>query len=250
MLKKGSFRATIPDYQDCASAGANKGIGLEIARQIGKAGNDILIGARDPERGRSAAATLRDEGIVARHLWIDVTDRATIEAAAADIGAQEGRLDILVNNAGITSSGDGTPGSGDLDAVRRCFEFLGTLAITQAMLPPLRRSAAARIVNLSSGLGSLTYHSDPDWEFAQFRLIGYCASKAAVNMLTVQLAAELKTAGIKVNSADPGFTATDLNNHRGYQTIPQGAAEAIRLALLPDDGPTGGFFSSTGAEPW
>jgi NAD(P)-dependent dehydrogenase (short-subunit alcohol dehydrogenase family) len=232
--------------------GANKGIGFEIARQLGKAGNHILIGARDPERGRSAAALLLGEGVPVRYVGIDLTNRATIEAAAAEIGAQEGRLDILVNNAGLTSPGDGTPGSADIEAVRRCFDtnFFGTLVVTQAMLPLLKRSAAARIVNVSSGLGSITRHGDPDWEFSSVKLIGYCASKAALNMLTVQLAAELRAVGIKVNSADPGFTGTDLNNHRGYQTVAQGAAEAVRLALLPDDGPTGCFFSSNGVEPW
>jgi NAD(P)-dependent dehydrogenase (short-subunit alcohol dehydrogenase family) len=118
------------------------------------------------------------------------------------------------------------------------------------MLPLLRRSASGRIVNVSSGLGSLTHNGDPKSELAGVRLTGYNASKAALNMLTVQLAAELRPAGIKVNSADPGFTATDLNGHRGHQTIPQGAAAAIRLALLPDDGPTGSFFSAGGQEPW
>ena len=118
------------------------------------------------------------------------------------------------------------------------------------MLPLLKRSSSGRIVNLSSGLGSLTQIGDPKWEFSSFRFIGYGASKAVLNMLTVQLAAELKDSGIKVNSADPGFTATDLNNHRGYQTIAQGAAAAMRLALLPDDGPTGGFFSASREEPW
>jgi NAD(P)-dependent dehydrogenase (short-subunit alcohol dehydrogenase family) len=114
----------------------------------------------------------------------------------------------------------------------------------------LRKSSSGRIVNVSTGLGSLTHNGDPSWEFAQAKFLGYNSSKAALNMLTVQLAAELREAGIKVNSADPGFTATDLNRHRGRQTIPEGAAAAVRLALLPDDGPTGGFFSAGHSEPW
>jgi len=118
------------------------------------------------------------------------------------------------------------------------------------MLPLLKRSAAARIVNVSSGLGSLTQMGDPNSEFGAFRFIGYGASKAALNMLTVQLAAELKDSGIKVNSADPGYTATDLNRNRGRQTIPEGAAAVISLALLPDDGPTGGFFNANSRNPW
>jgi NAD(P)-dependent dehydrogenase (short-subunit alcohol dehydrogenase family) len=232
--------------------GANKGIGFEIARQVGKAGALVLLGARDATLGEAAAATLKAEGIHARFVPIDLGKPATIQAAAAAIDAEYGRLDVLVNNAGITDHADGPPSKASLDAVRRIFDtnVFGALAITQTMLPLLRKSGSARIVNVSSGLGSLTHNSDPDWEFAQVKLMGYNASKAALNMLTVQLAAELKDTGIKVNSADPGFTATDLNGHRGTQTVPQGAAAAIRLALLPDDGPTGGFFSVNKSEPW
>lgn len=232
--------------------GANKGIGFEIARQLGKAGLSVIVGARDGERGTKAVQRLQGEGIVARFLCIDLTDPVSAETAAADIRDRDGRLDILVNNAGITDPRDGMPSSASLDAVRRIFDtnFFGTLAVTQAMLPLLKQSTSARVVNLSSGLGSLTRHGDPDWEYAAYKLIGYGASKAAVNMLTVQLAAELGQAGIKVNSADPGFTGTDLNGHRGRQTIPQGAAKAISLALLDDDGPTGAFFNSEGREPW
>jgi NAD(P)-dependent dehydrogenase (short-subunit alcohol dehydrogenase family) len=232
--------------------GANKGIGFEIARQLGQGGNRILIGARDRDRGQTAVAELMSEGVAARYVQIDLTELATITAAAADIEAQEGRLDILVNNAGIASSGDGTPGAASLEAVRRTFDtnFFGTLAVTQAMLPLLKRSASGRIVNLSSGLGSLTQIGDPNSEFASFRFIGYGASKAALNMLTVQLAAELKSSGIKVNSADPGYTATDLNGRRGRQTTREGAAASVRLALLPEDGPTGGFFNASNPQPW
>ncbi|MBB4200797.1 short-chain dehydrogenase [Rhodoblastus sphagnicola] len=232
--------------------GANKGIGLEIARQLGKAGLNVIVAARDVERGAIATRVLQDEAITARFLRIDLTDPTSAAAAAADIRDREGALTILVNNAGITDPRDGPPSSASLDAVRRIVDtnFFGTLAVTQAMLPLLKTSAPARIVNLSSGLGSLALHGDPDWAYAPYKLIGYCASKAAVNMLTVQLAAELRDTGIKVNSADPGFTATDLNGHRGRQTIPEGAAEAVRLALLDDDGPTGGFFATEGREPW
>ena len=210
----------------------------------------VLVGARNPALGEAAAERLRGEGVDARYMQVDLTEPATITAAAADIESQEGRLDILVNNAGVSTPGDGSPGVASLEAVRRTFDtnFLGSLAVTQAMLPLLKRSASGRIVNVSSGLGSLTQIGDPTSEFAAFRFIGY-ASNAALNMLTVQLAAELKDSGIKVNSADPGYTATDLNGHRGRQTIPEGAAAAIRLALLPDDGPTGGFFSAGHPQP-
>jgi Short-chain dehydrogenases of various substrate specificities len=232
--------------------GANKGLGFEIARQLGKAGYRVLLGARDAGLGEAAAATLKGEDVDARFVQIDLTKPATIQGAAAAIDASYGRLNVLVNNAGIADRADGPPSKTSIDAVRRIFDtnLFGTLAVTQAMLPLLRKAKSARIVNVSSGLGSLAHNSDPNWEFANVKMMGYNASKAALNMLTVQLAAELRDAGIKVNSADPGFTATDLNQHRGRQTIPEGAAATIRLALLPDDGPTGGFFSASKPEPW
>ncbi len=232
--------------------GANKGIGFEIARQIGKAGALVLLGARNAALGEAAGVMLRAEGIDARFVLLDVCKPETIAAAASWIEATYGRLDVLINNAGISDKADGPPSRTRIDAVRRIFEtnFFGALAVAQAMLPLLRKSPSARIVNVSSGLGSLAHNGDPGWEFAKVKLFGYNASKAALNMLTVQLAAELKDTGAKVNSADPGFTATDLNNHRGHQTVPEGAAAAVRLALLPDDGPTGGFFSAFGPEPW
>ncbi len=241
-----------PSSRIALVTGANKGIGFEIARQLGQAGMIVMLGARDAARGEAASAALMAEGLDVRFVLIDLDRRDTIRDAAAALGTAHGRLDVLVNNAGIVARGDGMPGSADLDAVRRVFEInlFGTLAVTQAMLPLLRRSASGRIVNVSSGLGSLTHNSDPDWPYAKVKPIGYNGSKAALNMLTIQLAAELTQTSIKVNAADPGYTATDLNNHSGHQSVPEGAAAAVRLARLPDDGPTGGFFSSAGAEPW
>lgn len=232
--------------------GANKGIGLEITRQIGRTGVTVLVGARNKAAGEEAAATLSAEGIDARFIAIDVGDYASIEAAAAAITSDFGRLDILVNNAGINDPADGPVPTARLDAVERVLRtnFMGALAVTQAMLPLLRKSQSARIVNVSSGLGSLTQNGDPAYPGAATKLIGYSASKAALNMLTVQLAYLLRDTAIKVNCADPGYTATDLNGHRGTQTIPEGAAEAIRLALLPDDGPTGTYSNSKGIIPW
>ena len=232
--------------------GANKGIGFEVARQIGRTGAIVLLGVRNRTAGASAAAILAGEGLTATCIAMDVTDRASIAAAAAKIEAEFGRLDILVNNAGINDPEDGPPSAAGLDAVERVFRtnFLGALAVTQGMLPLLRKGRAGRIVNVSSGLGSLTQNGDPNYSSAAVKLIGYSAAKAALNMLTVQLAYELRDTAIKVNSADPGYTATDLNGHRGHQTIPEGAAEAIRLALLPDDGPTGSFSNRDGSVPW
>jgi NAD(P)-dependent dehydrogenase (short-subunit alcohol dehydrogenase family) len=232
--------------------GANKGIGLGIAREFGKAGMIVLLGARDAARGEEAAAKLRAENLDARFVHLDLVRPETIRAAAAGIEAQFHVLDILVNNAAVLEPADGPPSAADLASVRRVMDtnFLGTLAVTQAMLPLLRKANAARIVNLSSGLGSLEKNADPDWSFASFKLIGYNASKAALNMLTAQLAYELRGTAIKVNSVSPGFIATDMNEHRGTQTVKEGAAGPVRLALLPPDGPTGGFFDQAGRHPW
>ena len=232
--------------------GANKGIGLEVARQLGKAGHHVLLGARDEARGRAAAKTLQDEGIDVRFVTIDLSDTASLSAAAADIEANEGHIDILVNNAGVAVQGDGLPGSTDLDVVRRTFEtnFFGTVAVTQALLPLVKKSSAGRIVNVSSGLGSIALNADPNWDYAAVKLIGYNGSKAALNMFTVLLAAELKDTGIKVNAVNPGYTATDLNGNSGHQSIEEGAAETVRMAQISDDGPTGGFTSTEGVEPW
>lgn len=231
--------------------GANKGLGLEIARQLTQNGCTVLLGARDLTRGREAVQTLKVLGDV-RPIEIDYARPDTIEHAAKTIKAEFGRLDILVNNAGITDPADGLPSKTDVAAVERIFatNFIGSLRVIQAMLPLVRKSTSGRIVNMSSSLGSLTFNSDPAWKFAQTKLLGYCASKAALNMLTVQLAYELRDTNIKVNSANPGFTATDLNQHRGEQTIEEGAIEPVRLALLGDDGPTGGFFDKDGENPW
>jgi NAD(P)-dependent dehydrogenase (short-subunit alcohol dehydrogenase family) len=232
--------------------GANKGIGFEIARQLGRRGMTVYVGARDGGRGIEAAEKLQGEGIAARFVELDVLREGTIRAAAATIEAAHGLLDVLVNNAGIADRGDGPPSRADLDALRRTLltNFVGPAAVAQAMLPLLQRSKAGRIVNVSSGLGSLAQNADPGWAYAPVKFLGYNASKAALNMLTVQLAFELRDTPIKVNSADPGYTATDLNDHRGTQTVEEGSAEAVRLALLPADGPTGGYFSSAGPVPW
>ncbi len=232
--------------------GANKGIGFEVARQIGRTGVTVLLGARNQAAGDQAAARLVGEGLTVRYLALDVADPASIAAAATSILRDYGHLDILVNNAGINDPADGPAATANLQAVERVMRtnFLGALAVTQAMLPLLLKATAGRIVNVSSGLGSLTQNGDPDYPSANTKLIGYSASKAALNMLTVQLAYQLRSTAIKVNSADPGFTATDLNGHRGRQTIPEGAAEAIRLALLPEDGPTGSYSDRQGIVPW
>jgi NAD(P)-dependent dehydrogenase (short-subunit alcohol dehydrogenase family) len=230
--------------------GANKGIGFEVAHQLAVSGCIVLLGARNQAAGEEAAARLKRYDV--RYLAIDLDDSATIAIAARAIDADFGHLDILVNNAGIAAQGDGLPSSASPDALERAFRvnFLGSVAVTQAMLPLLRKAPSASIVNVSSGLGSLTKSADPAWTHVAAKYLGYAASKAALNMLTVQLAYELRDTAIKVNSVDPGYTATDLNQHRGTQTVPEGAAETIRLALLPGDGPTGTFSNAQGIVPW
>ena len=231
--------------------GANKGIGKEIARQLGAQGLTVLLGARDAGRGAEAATELQNEGLNAHSVTLDVTDQASIDGAVRKIESDFGRLDVLVNNAGIALD-SGPASETTLDTLRRTYEtnVFGVFAVTQAFLPLLRKSEAGRIVNLSSGLGSLTQNSDPDWGFAGVKPLAYNSSKAALNMQTVILAAELKDSGIKVNAADPGFTATDLNQHRGPRTVQQGATAAVRLATLPADGPTGEYFDEDGPIPW
>ncbi|MCC5602072.1 SDR family oxidoreductase [Nostoc favosum] len=233
--------------------GANKGIGYEIARQLGSRGATVLVAARDIKRGEEAANKLRLNEIDARTIQLDVIEQKTIDSAVKQIESEFGKLDILVNNAGIISDSDRLPPSQvDIETLRHTYEtnVFGVFAVTKALLPLLKKSTAGRIVNLSSGLGSLTQNSDPNYEFADFKLLAYNSSKTAVNAITVLLAAELKDTPIKINAADPGFTATDINQYQGYRTVEQGAIVAVRLATLPDDGSSGGFFDENGVVPW
>jgi NAD(P)-dependent dehydrogenase (short-subunit alcohol dehydrogenase family) len=232
--------------------GANKGIEYEVARQLAASGCVILLGARSQTLGKGAAERLAAERLDVRYIPIDLDDPVTIKAAGSMIDRDFGHLDILINNAGIAVEGDGPPSTSSLEAIERDYRvnLIGTVAVTQVMLPLLRRAPSARIVNVSSGLGSLTKTSDPAFEFVAYKYLGYAASKAALNMFTVQLAYELRDTAIKVNSADPGYTATDLNGHRGTQPVAEGAVEIVRLALLPEDGPTGRFSNKNGVVPW
>jgi NAD(P)-dependent dehydrogenase (short-subunit alcohol dehydrogenase family) len=194
-----------PSSKVALVTGANKGIGLEICRQLAEAGIHVLMGARSVERGTAAANELAADGLDVSFVQVDLADAAGIDAAAAKIAPEHGRLDILVNNAGIVDAEDGPPSSASPDAVRRIFEtnVLGTLKVTQAMLPSLRAADAARIVNLTSALGSLVVNGDPSSPFYSARLFGYNASKAAVNLLTIQLDAELGSAGSRSTRLAP-----------------------------------------------
>jgi NAD(P)-dependent dehydrogenase (short-subunit alcohol dehydrogenase family) len=232
--------------------GANKGIGLEIARQLAQAGVSVIIGARDAERGDAAVKDLSSQGLDATFVPLDLLEEASIAAAAATISDKHGRLDILVNNAGIVDWDDGVPSRASLQAVRRVVEtnFFGTLAVTQAMLPLLRESTAARIVNLSSALGSLAMNGDPSSPYYSAQLIGYNASKAALNMLTVQLSEELRDTPHVVNSVSPGYVKTDLTGGNGFLTPDQGAKTPVKFALLGDDAVSGRFVDTDGETAW
>jgi len=222
--------------------GANKGIGFETARLLGGAGATVLVGARDEERGRRAQATLQGEGIDARFVPLDVTDEASVTAAAKWVDAEFGRLDVLVNNAGIAVADGGyLPSQTTMTALRRTFEtnVFGIVAVTNAMLPLLGQAPAARIVNVSSGVGSLAWMSMPQGPMRDIVSVPYPASKSAVNMVTVMYAKQLRDTPIKVNAANPGYCATDLNRNTGFRTAAQGAEVVVHLATLPVDGPTG-----------
>ena len=231
--------------------GGNKGLGFETARRLGSDGYRVIIGARDSARGEEAERKLRDQKIDARAVQLDVTDRNQVIAAAAWVQREYGRLDVLINNAGIALDRDPVS-TVNLDNYKKTLEtnVISVIAVTQAFLPLLRKSPAGRIVNVSSGLGSLEHNADPFSEYAAVKPAAYNSSKAALNMITILLADELKQTPIKVNSADPGYTATDLNNNQGHQTVTEGTDAIVRLATLNDDGPTGRFFNRMGSVPW
>ncbi|MEV6773270.1 SDR family oxidoreductase [Nocardia sp. NPDC051030] len=223
--------------------GANKGIGYETARQLAARGMTVLVGARDADLGRAAVEKLKTEGADAHFIQIDVSDEESIAQAVARIDAEFGSLDVLINNAAITGGldGNGKPSSTTLAAMREVFEtnVFGVVAVTNAMLPLLRRAEAARIVNVSSEVSALTYIMDPDHALWQLTGITYPASKSALNMVTGMYAKELWDTPIKVNAANPGYCATDLNGNSGFRTAEQGAEPSVHLATLPADGPTG-----------
>jgi len=241
--------------------GANKGIGFEISRILAESGIFVWMAGRDSGRIADAAASLKKAGLSVDSVPLDVTDPQSVEAAALHVENVSGALDILVNNAGIANerrlnkAGEPEvipPSQVELVMLRQTYEtnVFGVFTVTKAFLPLLRKSQAGRIVNMSSGLGSLTQRSDPTWAYSVVNALAYCSSKTAVNGVTVAFAKELKDTPIKVNAADPGYCATDLNGHSGPRTPTQGAEIAVRLATLPADGPTCGYFDENGPVPW
>ncbi|PSL08070.1 NADP-dependent 3-hydroxy acid dehydrogenase YdfG [Haloactinopolyspora alba] len=239
--------------------GANKGIGREIAGQLAALGHTVVIGARSAENGEKTAAELRATGADVAPVVLDVTDPASVAAAADTVEARYGRLDGLVNNAAIamppgTDQASQLPRSIDLDTIRTVFDtnVFGVITVTSAVLPLLRRSPAPRIVNVSSRGGSLSFQADQEtWGGDQPPInAGYSPSKSALTALTLQYARDLQPDGFLVNAVCPGFVATDLNGHAGHRTPAEGAAAAVRMATLPADGPTGTFSDDDGPVPW
>ncbi|CAN5117049.1 SDR family oxidoreductase [soil metagenome] len=232
--------------------GANKGIGFEIAKKLGAAGCTVIVGARNDKFGQEAVDKLKAEGVKVEYINLDLLKPDSINKAAATIEKNHGRLDILVNNAGIVERGDGTPTKADIDSVENSMRtnFIGPLRVTQAMAALLKKSEEGSIVNVSSTLGSCTFNGDKNSPYADTKILGYSASKAALNMMTVQLAYEFKDTNIKVNSVCPGYCATDINDNQGMLSAEEGAREPARLALLDKSGPTGEYRNTEGSIPW
>ena len=235
--------------------GANKGLGLETARQLGKLGYTVLLGSRDALRGEVAARLLREDGIDARVVKLDVNKQHDIDAAAAMVESEFGKLDVLVNNAGVMIEKGWTKNTTSettLENLRATFEanVFAVLAVTKALLPALKKAAAARIVNVSSILGSVSLQATKGSPTYSTKLFAYNASKAALNVLTISLAHELRSTKIKVNSAHPGWVKTDLGGDAAPMNVVDGAKTEVELATLGEDGPTGGFFHMGQALAW
>ena len=232
--------------------GANKGIGLETARQLGRLGYTVLLGAREAARGTAAAGALAAEGLDARFVQLDVTSEADRKAVAAHVAETFGRLDVLVNNAAVALDREYTSSDVPLDVLRQTYEvnFFAMIALTQQLLPLVRKSEAGRIVNLSSSLASLALHSDYESAIKDMKILAYDSSKTAVNAFTVHLAHDLRDTPIKVNAADPGWVKTDMGGSAAPLEIEDGAKTSVHLATLPADGPSGGFFHLDRRLPW
>jgi NAD(P)-dependent dehydrogenase (short-subunit alcohol dehydrogenase family) len=236
-------------------SGANKGLGLETGRQLGKLGFTVLLGSRDPLKGEVAARLLREDGIEAKVVKLDVTRQSDIDAAAAMVEAEFGKLDVLVNNAGVMIEKGWTKNTTSettMENLRATFEanLFAVFALTKALLPMLKASEAGRIVNVSSILGSVSLQATKGSPTYSTKLFAYNASKAALNVLTISLAHELRGTKIKVNSAHPGWVKTDLGGSQAPMGVVEGAKTEVELATLGDDGPTGGFFHLGEAIAW
>lgn len=233
--------------------GATRGIGQETVRQLAEVGVTTLLAGRDPARTQAAADKLKAEGLPVEPITLDVTNADTIQKAVTEVKARFGKLDILVNNAGIVVDDFGkAPSEQTLDAWRETFDtnLFAVVEVTKAFLPLLRAAPAARIVNVSSQLGSLTLHVDPTSPIYNFKVPAYDASKSALNSWTVHLAYELRDTPIKVNAVHPGYVQTDMNGGQGEIDVPTGAKSSVGMALIGADGPTGSFTYLGKTLPW
>ena len=238
--------------------GANKSIGFETARQLLQQGYYVYLGSRNIENGLEAAKQLRQEGLTqVEPIAIDVNDAQSVKAAREALGGKIEALDVLINNAGISGTFPQNALETGTSEFRNVFEtnFFGVIEVTSTFLDLLKKSSQPRIVNVTSGLGSLTLHNDPSWKYYPFKAACYVSSKAALNAYTIVLAYDLRDTSFKVNAVDPGFTATDFNHHTGPGTVPDAAARVVKAAILDQDGPTGQYFSDdnapeTGISPW
>lgn len=238
--------------------GANKSIGFEAARQLLQKGYYVYLGSRDLKNGQEAVEKLKSEGLnEVEVIQIDVSDQESVSAARAEIGTKTEILDVLINNAGISGGMPQTALGSDVAVMNEVFNvnLYGVVRTTQAFIDLLKKSPQPRIVNVTSGMGSLTLHSDPTFRYYNLKGAIYSPSKAALNMYTIALAYELRETSFKVNAIDPGFTATDFNNHRGTGSVEEAGTRVIKYAIISEDGPTGKFISEemnpeTGEIPW
>jgi NAD(P)-dependent dehydrogenase (short-subunit alcohol dehydrogenase family) len=238
--------------------GANKSVGFETARQLLQNGYYVYLGSRSLENGLAAVERLKAEGLNnAEAVQLDVTDSGSVQAARAGIGRKTVVLDVLINNAGINGGWPQAALDASIDQFKEVFDtnLYGVVRVTQAFIDLLQKSSQPRIVNVSSSGCSLTLHSDPTWKYYTHKAAVYPASKAALNMYTIDLAYELRDTAFKVNAVCPGFVATDFNNHRGTGTVQEGGARIAKYAMIDDNGPTGKFISEehnpeTGETPW
>ncbi|RFZ83512.1 SDR family oxidoreductase [Mucilaginibacter terrenus] len=238
--------------------GANKSIGFEAAKQLLQQGYYVYLGSRDLQKGAGAVSQLQAEGLTSvEPIEIDVDSAESINAARVTLGQKTQVLDVLINNAGISGGLPQPSLETDISIYKEVFEtnFFGAIAVTQAFLDLMKPAAEPRIVNVTSGLGSLTMQTTPTWKYFMVKPTAYVASKAALNAFTIVLAHELRDTAFKVNAVDPGYTATDFNHHSGPGTVPDAAARVVKAATLAQDGPTGQFYSDdnapeTGISPW
>ena len=235
--------------------GANKSIGFEVVKQLIDKGYYVYLGSRDLQKGEEAVKQLHSDQVEA--IRLDISDRESIEAAHKQLSQKITALDVLVNNAGILGGMQQSATTTGIEIFREVFEtnLFGVVSVTQTFLDLLKKSDAPRIVNVTSGLGSLTLHSDPNWKYYPVKTAVYGPSKSALNGYTIVLAYELRDTNFKVNAVDPGYTKTEFNNNSGPGTVEDAAARIVKYAVIGADGPTGGFFSDdnnpeTGVSPW